>query len=71
MMLTRLQGAKTSEGGGDRDRVSEEERERKRERVQDVDSTVQGLTDYAFFFPKLFIEDRFIIPICQASKDFN
>lgn len=47
MTLTRLQRAKTSEGGGDRDRVSEEERERERE--QDVDSTVQGLTDYAFF----------------------
>lgn len=28
------------------------------------------LTDYAFF-PKLFIEDRFIIPICQAGKVFN
>lgn len=23
------------------------------------------------FFPKLFIEDRFIIPICQAGKVFN
>lgn len=37
---------------------------------RDVDSSVQCLTDYAFFL-KLFMEDRFIIPICQASKDFN
>lgn len=49
---------------------SKRESEWVRQREQDVASTVCFWL-IMHFFHNLFIEDRFIIPICQTSKDFN
>lgn len=55
--------------------AAEQKRERQRPSEWDRESKMllllYGFDWLCIFFLKLFIEDRFIIPICQASKDFN